>query len=184
MGYPVARARSLSEVQTSFRDETSCAAFLFERRWPQGFVCPACGSTRAALLKSRAHTYECLDCGRQTSITAGTAMHRSKLSLTVWFWAAPSDGNPLERHVGTPVRGPARHHIQDCLVAGAEAATIDDRSPTRAAGGRGRGRPSRNSVPRRQPLFRSCQIREDPHRRRRRGDRPRDQPGEAKAETG
>jgi predicted RNA-binding Zn-ribbon protein involved in translation (DUF1610 family) len=68
----VARVRSLSEFQTSFPDETSCAAFLFERRWPQGFVCPACGGTRAALLKSRAHTYECLDCGRQTSITAGT----------------------------------------------------------------------------------------------------------------
>ena len=84
----MARARSLSEFQTSFPDETSCAAFLFERRWPQGFVCPACGSTGAALLKSRAHTYECLDCGRQTSITAGTAMHRSKLPLTVWFWAA------------------------------------------------------------------------------------------------
>src|SRR5712671_2544588 len=84
----VARARSLNEFQTSFADETSCAAFLFDRRWPQGFVCPACGGTRAALLKSRAHTYECLDCGRQTSITAGTAMHRSKLPLRVWFWAA------------------------------------------------------------------------------------------------
>ena len=84
----MARARSLSEFQTSFPDETSCAAFLFQRRWPQGFVCPACGGGRAALLKSRAHTHECLDCGRQTSITAGTAMHRSKLPLTVWFWAA------------------------------------------------------------------------------------------------
>src|ERR1700739_1162466 len=84
----VARARSLSEFQTSFPDERSCAAFLFERRWPQGFVCPACGGGRAALLKGRAHTYECLDCGRQTSITAGTAMRRSKLPLTVWFWAA------------------------------------------------------------------------------------------------
>ena len=84
----MARARSLREFQTSFSDETSCAAFLFERRWPQGFVCPACGEGRAALLRSRAHTYECLDCGRQTSITAGTAMHRSKLPLTVWFWAA------------------------------------------------------------------------------------------------
>ena len=84
----MARARSLSEFQTSFPDERSCAAFLFERRWPQGFVCPACGGTRAPLLKSRAHTYECLDCGRQTSLTAGTAMHRSKLPLTVWFWAA------------------------------------------------------------------------------------------------
>jgi len=84
----VARARSLSEFQASFPDETSCAAFLFERRWPEGFVCPACGNGRAASLKSRAHTYECLGCGRQTSITAGTVMHRSKLPLTVWFWAA------------------------------------------------------------------------------------------------
>ena len=84
----MARARSLSEFQMSFPDETSCAAFLFERRWPQGFVCPACGEGRAAFLRSPAHTYECLDCGRQTSITAGTVMHRSKLPLTVWFWAA------------------------------------------------------------------------------------------------
>ena len=41
-----------------------------------------------AALKSRAHTYECLDCGRQTSLTAGSVMHRSKLPLTAWFWAA------------------------------------------------------------------------------------------------
>jgi hypothetical protein len=39
-GRPVARARSLSEFQASFPDETSCAAFLFERRLPEGFVCP------------------------------------------------------------------------------------------------------------------------------------------------
>ena len=88
-GRPVARARSLSQFQASFPDETSCAAFLFERCWPEGFVCPACCNGRAASLKSRAHTYECLGCGRQTSITAGTVMHRSKLPLTVWFWAAP-----------------------------------------------------------------------------------------------
>jgi hypothetical protein len=56
----MARARSLSEFQTSFPDERSCEAFLFERRWPQGFVCPACGGGRAALLKSRAHTYDAL----------------------------------------------------------------------------------------------------------------------------
>ena len=77
----MARARSLNEFQTSFPDETSCVAFLFQRRWPQGFVCPACGGARAALLRSRAQTYECLGCGRQTSITAGTVMYRSKLPL-------------------------------------------------------------------------------------------------------
>src|SRR5713101_7407875 len=87
-GQAMARARSLTEFQRAFPDEASCAAFLFERRWPGGFVCPVCGKDRAAALKSRAYTYECSDCGRQTSITAGTALHRTKLPLTVWFWAA------------------------------------------------------------------------------------------------
>jgi len=87
-GHPMARARSLTEFQEAFPDEASCAAFLFGRRWPDGFVCPMCGKGRAAALKSRAYTYECSGCGRQTSITAGTAMHRTKLPLTVWFWAA------------------------------------------------------------------------------------------------
>src|SRR5450756_2126722 len=84
----MARARSLTEFQETFPDEASCATFLFDRRWPDGFVCPVCGNGRAAALKSRAYTYECSDCGRQTSITAGTALHRTKLPLTVWFWAA------------------------------------------------------------------------------------------------
>lgn len=84
----MARARSLSEFQTAFSDEACCAAFLFKCRWPGGFACPACGAPRGVALNSRPRLFECLDCGRQTSITAGTAMHRSKLPLTVWFWAA------------------------------------------------------------------------------------------------
>ena len=84
----MAAARSLAQFQQAFSDEASCAAFMFERRWPDGFVCPACGASRFAALKSRPRLFECLDCGRQTSITAGTAMHRSKLPLTTWFWAA------------------------------------------------------------------------------------------------
>ena len=84
----MARARSLTQFQKDFTNDESCAAFLIARRWPDGFICPDCGGGRAVLLKSRAHTYECLDCGRQTSITAGTVMHRSKLALAVWFWAA------------------------------------------------------------------------------------------------
>ena len=87
-GRAMAKGRSLSQFQEMFPDEASCAAFLSERRWPEGFVCPGCGEQRAAALKSRAYTYECLDCGRQTSATAGTVMHRSKLPLTTWFWAA------------------------------------------------------------------------------------------------
>jgi hypothetical protein len=53
-----------------------------------GFVCPDCRGRRAWLLKTKAFTHECAGCGRQTSVTAGTIMHASKLPLTIWFWAA------------------------------------------------------------------------------------------------
>jgi predicted RNA-binding Zn-ribbon protein involved in translation (DUF1610 family) len=82
------KPRSLLAFQKAFPDEEACAVFLFERRWPEGFICPKCGDGRAVLLRSRAWTYQCVGCRRQTSVTAGTAMHRSKLPLTVWFWAA------------------------------------------------------------------------------------------------
>ena len=39
----MARGRSLAEFQKAFADEVSCATFLFKRRWPDGFVRPACG---------------------------------------------------------------------------------------------------------------------------------------------
>jgi predicted RNA-binding Zn-ribbon protein involved in translation (DUF1610 family) len=80
--------KSLLEFQGRFATEDACAEYLFERRWPEGFVCPGCGGGRAWLLKTKAFTYECADCGRQTSVTAGTIMHASKLPLTMWFWAA------------------------------------------------------------------------------------------------
>jgi predicted RNA-binding Zn-ribbon protein involved in translation (DUF1610 family) len=78
----------LIEFQGRFATESECAEYLFERRWPQGFVCPSCGDGRARLLKTKAFTYECAACGRQTKVTAGTVMHASKLPLTTWFWAA------------------------------------------------------------------------------------------------
>src|ERR1035437_9182899 len=104
-GRPMARARSLTQFQEAFPDEAACASFLFERRWSGGFACPSCGGGRAAALRSRAHTQECLDCRRQTSITAGTVMHRSKLPLTVWFSAAQLT-QKLRRSMVDPDREP------------------------------------------------------------------------------
>ena len=46
-GQPMARARSLTEFQEAFPYDAKCAVFLFEQRWPDGFVCPVCGSRRA-----------------------------------------------------------------------------------------------------------------------------------------
>ena len=79
---------SLVDFQRRFPDEAACAAWLFEARWPTGFRCPACDHDKAWPHGGKAFTYECAACGRQTSVTAGTIMHSSKLPLTVWFWAA------------------------------------------------------------------------------------------------
>jgi transposase-like protein len=80
--------RSLIEFQRRFPDERACAAYLAQVRWPEGFRCPSCGHTKGWELSSKAFTWECASCRRQTSVTAGTVMHGSKLPLTVWFWAA------------------------------------------------------------------------------------------------
>ena len=79
---------SLIEFQSRFPDEAACVRYLFAVRWPQGFVCPACGAGKAWPLQTKAWTWECAQCGKQTSVTAGTIMHHSKLPLTLWFWAA------------------------------------------------------------------------------------------------
>jgi len=80
--------RSLLEFQQRFGDEAACAQYLAAARWPDGFVCPGCGGSKAWRLQTKAWTYECAGCARQTSVTAGTIMHHSKLPLTTWFWAA------------------------------------------------------------------------------------------------
>jgi predicted RNA-binding Zn-ribbon protein involved in translation (DUF1610 family) len=80
--------RSLIEFQQRFGDEAACAHYLAAARWPDGFACPGCGGNKAWRLATKAWTYECAGCRRQTSVTAGTIMHHSKLPLTVWFWAA------------------------------------------------------------------------------------------------
>jgi hypothetical protein len=50
----MASARSLSQFQEAFSDEASCAAFMFKRWWPDGFVCPARGKRRDNPRKSAA----------------------------------------------------------------------------------------------------------------------------------
>jgi len=81
------RPMSRAEFAQRFPDEAACARHLFQRRWPIGFVCPACGGVRGWELSGKRFTWECAGCGRQTSVTAGTVMHGSKLPLTAWFTA-------------------------------------------------------------------------------------------------
>jgi hypothetical protein len=64
-----------------------CWRYLVQSRWPEGFRCPACGSGEAWTLPRRA-LFECRSCRHQTSVTAGTILHRTRLPLSLWFAAA------------------------------------------------------------------------------------------------
>ena len=79
---------SLIAFQRMFPDHAACAAWLASVRWPEGFECPRCGHDHGWALRGKAHTFECARCHRQTSVTAATILHGTKLDLTIWFWAA------------------------------------------------------------------------------------------------
>jgi transposase-like protein len=76
--------RTLLELEQRFSDEAECRAYLFALRWPQGFICPMCGAGGLAV---RRDLWRCVQCGRETSVLAGTIFQDSKLPLAVWFRA-------------------------------------------------------------------------------------------------
>jgi len=78
--------RTLADFQRRFGSEQACRQYLADSRWPDGYICAHCGHRRAYLIKSRT-IYECTDCGWQTSLTAGTLMHKTRIPLSQWFWA-------------------------------------------------------------------------------------------------
>ena len=84
----VDRPGSLPEFEAQFPDDAACARWLFEKRWPDGFRCPGCGHDKAWELGRGTLLVECARCHRQTSVTAGTVLHRSHLPLKLWFPAA------------------------------------------------------------------------------------------------
>jgi transposase-like protein len=69
-----------------FPDDDACIDHLEVWRWPRGFRCPRCRSGDATRLSTRV-LWECQDCGKQTSITAGTALQHTKVPLRTWFYA-------------------------------------------------------------------------------------------------
>ena len=89
MGFKVAsRVRGLSDeaFREAFGTKEQCRAALVRLRWPDGFVCPCCGHREHCVLAGRG-LYQCNRCKKQTSPTAGTIFHATKLPLTLWFAA-------------------------------------------------------------------------------------------------
>ena len=73
-----------------YSTDDACRALMEWVRWPDGPVCPKRRSVaRASWLRSRPGTWSCCvgSCKAQFSVTAGTPLHRTRVSLTKWFLA-------------------------------------------------------------------------------------------------
>lgn len=75
----------LGTFMKEFGTEGKCREYLANLRWPDGFLCPKCGCHHACLLSNG--RYQCAKCHHQTSVTAGTVLHRTHMPLTRWFLA-------------------------------------------------------------------------------------------------
>ena len=61
----------------------SCAAYLADLKWRDGFICKKCGH-HSGCRKAR-HTYHCHRCHHVESATAGTLFHRVRFALRKAF---------------------------------------------------------------------------------------------------
>lgn len=80
--------KTIFEFQEWFPTERSCMEYLIQCRWPDGFVCPKCSSTRSPWLVETRRMVQCPHCGRQTFLTASTVMAGTRTPLRIWFYAA------------------------------------------------------------------------------------------------
>lgn len=80
------KAMSLYTFQATYGTIQQCKEQLFRYRWPHGFICPKCSSTKYYNIAKR-DLYQCCQCRYQCSLTSGTIFSSSKIPLTVWFLA-------------------------------------------------------------------------------------------------
>lgn len=78
--------RTWSQFMDWFPDDASCARYLEQLRWPDGFVCPRCGVAGPAYRASRDRLV-CRACRAQSSVTAGTIFEKTRTPLRSWFAA-------------------------------------------------------------------------------------------------
>ena len=72
---------SLLEAIRYFSDLDVCTEFVANLRWPDGPVCPRCGSTEYSYLTTR-RLWKCKGCKKQYSVKLGTIFEDSPLAST------------------------------------------------------------------------------------------------------
>ncbi len=86
---PIPKVIDVASFIGRFGSDDACREHLKNVRWGaklERFACPDCGHAQGWWLRKR-QLVECCQCHKQTSVTAGTVLHRVRTPLWKWFWA-------------------------------------------------------------------------------------------------
>jgi transposase-like protein len=85
---------NLADLMRQYGDEDKARAFLESLRWPNGPICPRCGSVEGAYRltpkpesKTRKGLLKCRACRCQFTVTVGTVFEDSHIPLSKWVIA-------------------------------------------------------------------------------------------------
>jgi len=80
--------KTLQEAMVYFSSPENCRKYVQAWRWPNGVICPTCGSTKVKLLEKQ-NRWQCSThhAKRQFSAKVGTIMEDSPLGLDKWLVA-------------------------------------------------------------------------------------------------
>ena len=78
--------KTAQEFEARFATEEDCRAYWIKARWGGEPACAKCQSKRVWTIRGGT-TFECAQCGHQTSLTSGTLLEKTRKPLKVWFRA-------------------------------------------------------------------------------------------------
>ncbi|MEA2494727.1 MAG: hypothetical protein QOJ29_2638 [Thermoleophilaceae bacterium] len=96
-----AKPTNLLEAIRYFSDLDVANEFVAKLRWPQGPVCPRCGSVEKHSYLTTRRIWKCRDCKKQFSVKLGTIFEDSPLGLDKWLpavWLTANSKNGISSH--------------------------------------------------------------------------------------
>jgi transposase-like protein len=79
---------TLQDAIVYFSTPENCMSYVVERRWPNGVICPTCGSTKVSFLRNQ-NKWQCSSRHpkRQFTVKVGTIFEDSPIPLDKWLTA-------------------------------------------------------------------------------------------------
>lgn len=92
--------QNLVQALRYFADPDVANEYVAKLRWPNGPVCPRCGSDRNSYVSTR-RVWKCKDCQKQYSVKVGTIFEDSPIPMDMWLasiWLIANSKNGISSY--------------------------------------------------------------------------------------